>query len=62
MLLASGKFEDSLAEALKSFGACFGRVSRATKPTFTLRHKPREQVAVGPGFLKHHILYILCIG
>ena len=21
-----------------------------------------EQVAVGPGFLKHHILYILCIG
>ena len=22
----------------------------------------REQVAVGPGFLKHHILYILCIG
>ena len=22
----------------------------------------REQVAVGPGFLKHHILYVLCIG
>ena len=22
----------------------------------------REQVAVGPGFLKHHILYILCMG
>ena len=22
----------------------------------------REQVAVGPGFLKQHILYVLCIG
>ena len=30
-----------------------------------LNSKPQtlgEQVAVGPGFLKHHILYILCIG
>ena len=40
------------------FGVSFIKLNNSEKSTRIVT----EQVAVGPGFLKHHILHILCIG